>query len=127
FAEAASYIETLAADVSAVATKEKASASLELHLRRLAFGRIGQLEVLLRLESERAGEDVGRKSLERRVVVAHVPVVEPAREGDLVLGRGEVLREILELLHGLKLRVVLGDREHRTQRAREHVLGLGSL
>src|SRR5256885_6471098 len=79
----------------------------ELHLRALAVGLLGQLEVLLRPEPERAGQDVRRKGLQRGVVIAHVAVVEAARESDLVFRRGEVLRQVLELLDRLELRIVL--------------------
>src|SRR5438132_5317618 len=99
----------------------------ELHLRDRAVGLVRELEVLLRREAEHPGEDVRRERLERGVVVAAVAVVEAAGERDLVLGRGEVLRQVLELLHGLQLRVILRDREQRTQRAGEDVLGLGHL
>src|SRR2546421_8084592 len=97
---------------------------LELHLRDLTLRRLGELEVLLRLEAEHPGEDVRRERLERRVVVADVSVVEAAREGDLVLGRCEIFGEVLELLDRLQLRIVLGDGEDRAQGTRQHVLGL---
>src|SRR5437867_6728831 len=104
-----------------------ARASLELRLRRRTLGRVGELEVLLRIEAEHPREDVGREGLEGGVVVADVPVVEAACERDLVLGRGQVLGKVLELLDGLQLRVVLGDGEDRAKGAGEHVLRLRAL
>src|SRR5437667_10573577 len=124
FCACASYIETLGTKLGPLCW---AIPLAELHLWDLAVRLVGELEVLLRLEAERAGEQVRREGLERGVEVADVAVVEAAGEGDLVLGRSEVLREVLELLDRLQLRVVLGDGEQRTQRAGEDVLGLGHL
>src|SRR6266542_529284 len=99
----------------------------ELHLRDLALRLVGELEVLLGRESEHPREHARRERLERGVVVADVAVVEAPGEGDLVLGRGEVLGEVLELLDRLQLWVVLRDGEQRAQRAAQLVLGLRSL
>src|SRR5207237_6222852 len=73
------------------------------------------------------GEDVRRELLELGVLVAHIPVVEASREGDLVLRRGQVLGKVLELLYRLQLRIVLGDREDRAKGRGQHVLRLRAL
>src|SRR2546430_17659534 len=88
---------------------------LELHLRDLTLGRLGELEVLLRTEAEHPGEDVRRERLERGVVVAQIPVVEAPREGDLVFRRGQVLGKVLEPLDGRQLRLVFGDRQSQAK------------
>lgn len=51
--------------------------STELHLGNRSFGGIADLEVLLGSEAKWSGEQRGRKSHQRRVVVPDVPVVEP--------------------------------------------------
>src|SRR5260221_5149411 len=124
FCACASYIETLGTNFW---PPSLAIALGELHLRDVAVRLVGELEVPLRLEAERAREDVRRERLERGVEVANVAVVEAARERDLVLGRGEVLGQVLELLDRLELRVVLGHGEERAEGAGEDVLSLGHL
>ena len=52
---------------------------------------LGRLEELPRCEVEHPGDDVGREHLDLVVVGEHAVVVELPREGDLVLGRGELL------------------------------------
>src|SRR5438128_841990 len=102
----ASYTLSRAVDVGSTTLR-----SGELDLREGALRRVLYLEVLLGREAEHRGEQVRRERHQLRVVVAHVPVVEAARELDLVLGVAEVFLQLLEGLHRLQLRVVLGDGE----------------
>ena len=57
------------------------------------------------------------------VQVAHGHVVEAPRGLDLVLRVGELVLELEEVLAGLQVGVVLGNREQLAQRAGELVLG----
>src|SRR3989337_3952250 len=96
----------------------------ERHLWHFSLGRVGQLEVLLGGETEHARDDVRRNRLDRRVVVADVTVVKATGEGDLVLGRREVLRQILEILDRLELRGRLPDSAEIEQSGAKRGLGL---
>src|SRR5512138_2910359 len=65
---------------------------LERDLRRFAlFGRFGGGEQLRRREAEEAGEEIVGEGLALGVVLHHRIVERLAREGDLVLGAGELL------------------------------------
>src|SRR5688572_31816479 len=128
FAPAASYTERRRSVPGVTGLRELHLAlSGELHLRHRALRRVRELEVLLGCEAEHAAEQVRGEGHERGVVVAHVAVVEAARERDLVLCRGEVLGQVLELLDRLQLRVGLGNGAQVQERAAEGVLGLRSL
>ena len=59
------------------------------------------------------------------VVAQHAVVVELPRVGDPVLGRGELLLQVQEVLVRLEVRVRLGHREQALQRTAQDVLGLG--
>ena len=56
--------------------------------------------------------------------VQHGVVVDLARDGDLLLGLGQLRLELLEVLGRTQLRVGLSDREQASDRSRQHVLGL---
>src|SRR5712692_3218860 len=78
----------------------------ELHLRRLLehLALLGaHVEELLRLESERAGEQRGRKLLDAGIVLLHRVVEEAARRGDLVLEIAQLALQLLEALVGLEV------------------------
>ena len=75
-------------------------------------------------EVEHAGDEVAREALDLGVVAHDGVVVELAREGDLVLGRGQLLLERHDVLVGLEVGVVLDHREQRTQALGQGVLGL---
>jgi len=78
-------------------TKDK---GLGLGLEELALG-----------EAEHARDDAVREHF-AAVVVAHDGIVERlAREGDLVLGRGQLFGELHHVLVGLEVRIGLGQRE----------------
>src|ERR1043165_3491691 len=97
-------------------------------LGRLAlFGRLGGHEQLGRAEVEHAGEDAVGERLARGVVVHHRVVERLAREGDLVLGAGELLLQREHVLVGFQVRVRLGEGEHLAEHAGQRALGLAQL
>src|SRR5258708_15476105 len=103
----------------------------ERNLRRLAlFRRLGRLQQLGRAEAEHAGEDVAGEGFALRVVGHHRIVERLAREGDLVLGAGELLLQREHVLVRLQVRVGLGEREHAAEhtgeRSEEHTSELQS-
>src|SRR6187431_2943345 len=98
------------------------SAEAQVDLRDL--GRLGLcVEELALHEAEDAREQDRRDRLDRVVVIEHRRVVVLAREADLVLGRRELLLELHDVRARLEVRVVLDDREQRSQRASQRVLG----
>ena len=84
----------------------------ELDGRTVRRGLVG-LEVLPLLELERPGEEHGRELLDLGVVVEHAVVVELPRVGDPVLGGGQLLLQLQEVLVGLEVGVGLAEGEQR--------------
>src|SRR5688572_32947659 len=92
----------------------------EGNLRRLAlFGRFGRLQQLGGVEAERPGDDAGREGLALDVVFHHRVVVRLAREGDLVLGAGELFLQRQHVLVRLEVGVGLGEGEQAPEHAAE--------
>src|SRR5580765_1410250 len=88
-------------------------AQSELDLRRLALlGRFGRLQELRGTEVEHAREEVARERLALGVVFHHRVVERLAREGDLVLGAGQLLLHLQDVLVRLEVRVGLEHRSH---------------
>ena len=112
--------------VAAVGLRGARSAQTEVDVRDVLGLRLGVEEVALG-EAEHAGDQHSREGLDAGVVVEHGGVVMLARERDLVLGGGQLLLELEDVLIGLELRVVLDDREQRAQRAGQRVLRGGLL
>src|SRR4051812_487145 len=83
------------------------------------------LEGLARREVAHPRDEVARERLDPVVVAQHGVVVELPRVGDLVLGRGQLLLQVQEVLVGLEVRIRLGHREQALQRPAQLVLGLG--
>src|SRR5258706_6065463 len=104
----------------------RGAALVEAHDGDLAVGCV-RLEEGEGLEAQHAGDEGGGERLERDVVVAHVAVVEAARELDLVLGRGQGLLEVGEGGDRLQVRVVLRHGEQAAQALAQHVLGRSDL
>src|SRR5439155_26213288 len=98
-------------------------ALVEAHCRHRAVALV-RLEEGERLEAERPCDQRRGKGLQRDVVVAHVAVVEAARELDLVLGGGQSLLQVGEGRDRLQVGVVLGNSEQAAQALARHVLGL---
>src|SRR3990172_4392334 len=69
------------------------------------------LEIFRRGEVEHRGDEVGREGLDLVVVRHHRVVVELAREGDLVLRRGQFLLERGHVLVRLELGIPFHDGE----------------
>src|SRR4028118_1406210 len=84
-----------------------------------------RLEVLLLREAHRPGEEHRREALYLRVVGAHGVVVVLPSEGDLVLGRRELLLKIHEHPVRAELGVALGDGEEVADGAGEARPGPG--
>ena len=93
----------------------------EVDLRYLAL-RLVRLEELALREAERACEDDARERLDRVVVGQHRVVVDLPRDRDAVLGAGELVLELAEVLVGLQLGVGLGHREQPPERRAEDAL-----
>ena len=74
-----------------------------------------------------AGNHVGRERLALRVVGHHRVVVGLPGEGDLVLGRGELLHQGHHRRVGLQVGIGLGDREEPAQRAGQGGFRAGQL
>ena len=87
---------------------------------------LGVEELALR-EAEQARDEHVRERLDRGVVVEDARVVVLAAERDLVLGRGQLLLELEDVLVRLELGIVLDDGEQRAERAGQGVLGGGLL
>src|SRR3954463_7920986 len=92
---------------------------------RLAlFGRLGGLQELGRPEAECAGEEVVRHGLALGVVLHHRIVIGLPREGDLVLGAGELFLQREHVLVGLEVGVLLENGNQLAERAAERTFGL---
>src|SRR5262249_57105470 len=79
---------------------------LELHLGR--FGVFGSgVEELALVEVEPPGQEIGGELLDLRVVAEHAVVVELPRVRDAVLGAGQLLLQVQEVLVRLEVRVGL--------------------
>src|SRR5688572_16557706 len=99
----------------------------EAHLRHFALLGGFDLEQLGGQEREHAGDDAAREHL-AAVVVAQDGVVEGlAREGDLVLGRRQLLGKLHHVAVRLEVRVGLRQREKPAERAGQRILGSGEL
>src|SRR5688572_14125088 len=87
----------------------KKSKLREGDLWRLAFfGRLGRLQQLGSVEAQRPGDDVVREGLALGVVFHHRVVERLAREGDLVLGAGELFLQRQHVLVRLEVGIGLG-------------------
>src|SRR5262245_8169210 len=113
------------ADISTLGTMTAPSLLLERDLGRLALRLVFQLEELHRLEVEHPADHVGREDRQGLVVLADRVVVVLAGEADLVLGAGELLLELHEVLVGLQVGIGLGHGEELAQRPGQGVLGAG--
>src|SRR5687768_423385 len=99
----------------------------ELDLGRLALARGGDLEERAGLEAESARHQVGRETLNGRVVGDDGVVVPLALAGDAVFRLRQLVLELHEVLVGPKLRISLRHGEKAAQGLREHPLRLGLL
>jgi hypothetical protein len=91
------------------------------------FAASGSASKKSRLRTRAARDEHVWEGRDGGVVVEHGGVVVLARERDLVLGRGQLLLELEDVLVGLELGIVLDDGEQRAQRAGQRVLGGGLL
>src|SRR5436190_24121611 len=97
----------------------------ERDLGRLAlFSRLGGLQELGGAEAECAGENVVRHGLALGVVLHHRVVIGLAREGDLVLGAGELLLQRKHVLVGLQVGILLEHRDQPAERAAQRAFRL---
>src|SRR5512133_3391640 len=103
----------------ALSWASKKSIASEGNARRFPLLRRGHLEQLRGTETERARDHRVRKTLARRVVVHDGVVVCLAREGDLVLSRGQLFHELSHRLIRLQVRIRLGEREQFADGARQ--------
>src|SRR6266571_4170029 len=87
-------------------------------------GRLVDLEEMPRLELAGTRDEVRRERLDPRVQLGALVVVELAGVRDLRLGRRQLLLQRQEVLVGLQLRVVLGDRDEPPESRRDLVLRL---
>src|ERR1041384_5098707 len=76
----------------------------QIHLRHLTLVGDGDLKQLSGLEPEATRNQVGREFLLRDVVASGDVIVELPREADLVLGRGQLLLQRLNVLARAQLR-----------------------
>src|ERR1043166_218906 len=86
---------------------------LELHLRRLfkLRARLAEVEELLAVEAEQAGDQHRREVLDAGVVFLHGVVEEAPRGGELVLYVAKLVLELLEVGVGFEVRIGLRERE----------------
>src|SRR5690606_13445662 len=94
--------------------------------RRRALGRVLDEEEGRLLEAERTGDQVRGEALPRGVVLRDRVVVALPREGDPVLGRGQLFGELHHVLVRLEVRVRRGEREEAGQHATEPLFGAGT-
>ena len=80
---------------------------LELNFYISPFCVIG-LEELIRAKFHHAGEDIGWEYLNLSVEVADIAVVKSAGGLDFILGVGQLVLELQEVLAGFQVRVILG-------------------
>src|SRR6266516_2414757 len=85
------------------------------------------LEVVAPAEAEDPGQQRVGEGLNRGVVLPDRAVVMLPGETDLVLGGGQLLMELHDILVGLELRVVLHEGEELTQGSGQEILCLGRL
>src|SRR3970282_2258703 len=99
----------------------------ETDLCRFALLCVVDLEQLRRPEPECVRHQVVREYLARGVIGHHRVVECLPRERHLVLGLGELLRQLHHVLIGLEVGIGLGDCEQPSQCAGESILGPGEL
>src|SRR5437667_298091 len=85
------------------------------------------LEVVAPAEAEDPGQQRVGEGLNRGVVLPDRAVVVLPGEADLVLGGGQLLLELHDVLVGLELRVILDESEELAQGSGQEVLRLGRL
>src|SRR5258708_39950221 len=89
----------------------------EFHARRLfqLRTRLGDVEEFALLETERPGDERGRKLLDAGVVFLHGVVEEASRRRELVLDVGKVRLQLLEIVAGLQVGIGFREREELAQ------------
>jgi hypothetical protein len=99
-------------------------AKLTFHVLPCLFFRPEEVE---RLEVHHPGDEHAGEHQDLGVEIHHVPVVELAGEGYLLLRVCELILQVHEVLAGPQLGVVLGHGEEVAQGPGHHVVGFGGL